>query len=308
MRFPPHRLREKLERLIVVGVGALVEYSRRICGSAPYSAECEALSDAVAAVVALDAGTAKPPAAGCGYGRSGLTRVELALAAGPAARAAHCTCSLVRAGVEPGIAALLAPLHVLAEPRSWGEHGYILASSLVTAALVAFGDALRVSRVVGEADVLGSVLFYAAHLLRPPPSWAGRIAYQGLPDITSPTSPLELLAGKVPLRRVLLAASESSILWRDVIEGLPRASSLSTLPPDAAIVEAVRLYAGESGIARRRGARAGWDPRDAWLASLTGFSPGDAVDLGLLAALLSLLERLYPPLLHRQRYTVEGVD
>ncbi len=292
MRFPPHRLHEELERLIFIGVDVLVEYSERVCCLVASNSNCSILGDAAAAVVALDAATVKPPAAGCGYGRRGLTRVELALAAGPAARAVRCTCNLVHAGVSPGVAALLAPLHVLAEPRSWAEHGYILASSLAVAALVEMGDARRVARVVQEAGALGSALFYAAHLVRPPPSWAGRLAYQGLPDITSPTSPLDSLVERVPLQRVLAAAGESSILWRDVIEGLPRASSLSTLPPDAAIVEAVRVYAGESGVARRRGRGAGRDPRDAWLASLTGFSPGDAVDLGLLAALLSLLDRL----------------
>ncbi len=294
MRFRPHGLLERVARLILVrDYESVPRLVLQVCRVDP---RCRGYGDAAAAAVALDAAVDKPPASGGSYGRPDLTVIHLALDAGPAWLAATCACSLARSGVEPLTAGLLASYAVIAEGRVVSEHGFILASSMIAAMLSTGYEPSHAPLLARRSSGLSAALFYLAHTARPRPSWAPRMGYAGLPDIHGDEAPQLLIEQSVDLSRVLEAAAETSILWRDFMEGLPRVLDLARLPPDAAIVEAVRVYSRDSGLARRRcGAfMPRRDPRDAWLSSLSGCSPGDAVDLGLLAALLSILEERYP--------------
>ncbi len=271
---------------------------------------CRLLARAAAAAAAVDAATEKPPAAGGGLGLPWLTRVELGAAAGAFYEAAFAACLGSLCGIEAPVAAMGAALAASELGGLEAEEGALVAVSIASS-LLPLAE-WRVDRLpgatllLGEDDGRGAALFYAL-LARRARSYTPRMGYT-LPDVSDPSSPMEVLEARVTLLDALRVAGETSVVYRDVAEGFARSLELSTLPPDEALVEAVRVYSGDSGVARRRGCSGlggrGW--RDSWWTGLVErCSPGDAADLGVLAAFLSLTRKLHPTLLEGEGHAVE---
>ena len=282
----------------------------RFTPSIPVS-PCRLVARAAAAALALDASVEKPPAAGCSLGLPWITRIDLAMAVGAAYEASFLACLASLCGVEPAVAAPAAALYVSLAGGGEAEEGAIVAFAVTSALLprVEWSVDMLPGAVslLYRDDGLGAALFYTLLSMRSR-SYTPRMGYR-LPDVTTPSAAIEVLESGVTLGDVLGAAGETSIVYRDIVEGFVRSLELSQLPPDEAISEAVTVYARDSGVLRRRGCR-GDEPggRDAWWRALESrCTPGDAVDLGLLASFLGLLRKLYPALLDSEGYAVEGL-
>ena len=271
---------------------------------------CRLLGRAAAAAAALDAATEKPPAAGGGLGLPWLTRLELAEAAGALYEAAALACTASVCGVEPPVAAPLAAIYSALLGGLEAQEGSLVAVSIAAALLP--HASWRVESLPSALDLLrgdrglGAALLYALFSMRSR-GYTARMLYT-LPDIGDPSSPHLVLEEGVGILDVLRVAGETSIVYRDIAEGFVRSLELSTLPPDEAIVEAVAVYGRESGLLRRRGCAWSGSGLDSWWDALASrCSPGDAVDLGVLAAFLSTARKLHSTLLDGECYTVEGL-
>ncbi|AEM37906.1 hypothetical protein Pyrfu_0034 [Pyrolobus fumarii 1A] len=302
MRFTPRkpeRLADELRRhLLYCNVKDAIFASLQTLSA--FNSDCLRLALAFSWAAGLDALLEKPPAAGGLYGKPDLTPIDLASVPGLVWQTTMASCSL---GLSPATPAGLALAPALAtvslQPRGNAAQGVLAALSLIAFALPRAD--WRTDRVPGALlhimegdDGLGSALFYAT-LVASRPGFLARLSYAGLPDATDPCSPRELIIARKTLATILRIAGETSILWRDFVEGLPRILSLSKLHPLLAYSETFRVYGLESGVARRRSGGATitrWHPRDSWLAGMSGASPGDVADLAVVAAGLAILNTL----------------
>ena len=270
---------------------------------------CRLLGRAAAAAAALDAATEKPPAAGGSLGLPYIDRVALAGSAGTLYEAAYTSCLATLCGFRAPVAAAAGPLLAAALGGFEAEEGALVAVAAASSLLPLGGWAVDrlpgLVALLGEDDGLGAAMLYALFSMRSR-SYTPRMGY-ALPDVNDASSAALVLEEGVTLLDVLRAAGETSLVYRDIVEGFPRSLELSLLPADEALVEAVVSYSVDSGVARRRGCRpAGVEWSDSWWAGIGGrCSPGDAVDLGVLAAFLSLARKLDPALLEGEGYAVE---
>ena len=263
--------------------------------------ECIRVALAAAWATGLDAVLEKPYGVGGLWGRRRLNPLRMAAVPGIAWSTAAAACTAGARRGEPWTALLAALGAATLQPGSLAQ-GALVPLSLVAYTVGRGEEPEAVARIVWEDDGLGAALLYAIITVSQP-GYLHRLGYSGLPDATNPCSPLEALEKRVKLGEVLTVAGETSLAYRDLVEGLPRAQSLASNPVTA-FWEALRVYAMDSGLLRRR---CGSKPADQRLAVIEGCTAGDVIDLGVLASFLSLLDSLDPTLLEGKGYTVEGV-
>ncbi len=246
-------------------------------------ARCLEVARAAAWAVGLDAVIEKPYAAGGSIGRPGMNPLLMASLPGLAWSLAATACTIGVEGGSVGDALLPALAATLLQPGSLAQ-GVFIALALVAHAIGREGRAEHVAITIWEDDGVGSAIFYEV-VAAAQPHYLYRIGYSGLPDVSEPCASLGVLTAGVPLGEILRISGETSIVYRDIVEGLPRARSLA-LDPVTTYWEAIRVYVDESGLMRRCGAKP-LDPRNA---AIEGCTAGDVLDLAVLASFLALLD------------------